>query len=161
MGSQDNYVSLLKDRYQELDRDVKEEGNQWTIARQQNDIPRNIYSSKLKMLDIVVKQSYKKGKGSEIPAYQCIGILPFETKELLEKVILDPEAIKVDPVWGFISLQQFSSVVDIEIIEKVSDVEIPYDIYRQKHSAVLGGMISPRDFSICRSWTLDNDGTMR
>jgi len=127
---------LLKEKYQELDSDAKEEGNQWSVARQTD--------------DIVVKQTYKKGKGSEIPCYQCIGNLPFSTKELLEKVILDVEVIK-----------KWSSVDDIYVFEDHQDAEIPYDIYRQRHKAVLGGMISPRDFAICRSYKISEDGTLR
>jgi hypothetical protein len=73
-------VAFAKDIHLEIEKDIKEEGNSWTIAKQTP--------------DLVVKQTTKK-KGSEIPAYQCVGILPFSPEELLEKIVTNVEAVKV------------------------------------------------------------------
>src|SRR5690349_12097934 len=77
----EKYLQLMKESFEELDRDLKEEGNTWTVAKKHS--------------DVVVKQTYKKGKGAEIPCYKATGILPCTPKDLLHSAVLHTENIKV------------------------------------------------------------------
>lgn len=77
----EKFLQLVKESFAELEKDLKEEGNNWTVAK--------------KASDVVVKQTYKKGKGSEIPCYKAVGLLPCSPKDLLHKAVLHTENIKV------------------------------------------------------------------
>jgi len=48
----------------------------------------------------------------------------------------------------------------VNVVERIVDEQVPFEIYRQTHPAALGGLISPRDFAICRSWKIKEDGSI-
>jgi hypothetical protein len=52
-------------------------------------------------------------------------------------------------------------VETIEVIEDCMDAEVPYDIFIQKMRPALGGVITPRDFVVCRAVKKGEDGTIR
>jgi len=106
---------------------------------------------------VEVKRSYapKSTPGSDCPMYQAIGTVHVTPKELLHQAILDVDKIT-----------KWSSVETIEVLDPYRDCcqlnnNCPYEIYRQTHAPVLGGLISPRDFINFRSWDLsDPDGSL-
>jgi len=130
---------ILREAFQWLDQCTNEELSNplWTVTK--------------KCPDVIIKQAYRQGKGSETPCYQVRGELPATPNCLLNEIVLPPEKIR-----------RWSSVVDVQIIETVEgdndsadteDEKIPiYQIYRQVHAPALGGLVSPRDFALCRSW---------
>jgi hypothetical protein len=80
-AKRDEYIKLSKENFLELEKDIAEEGNKWSVSRSQ--------------ADVVVKQTYKKGKGAEIPCFKAQGVINCSPKDLLENVVLHTENIKV------------------------------------------------------------------
>lgn len=66
---------------------------------------------------------------------------------MLEKILLETASAK-----------KTSSVESITVIKKGELENIKYELYRQTHFAVFGGMISARDFIVIRCWEFVDDG---
>jgi len=122
--------SFLRDSFKQLELDLKEEGNQCTLAKQAN--------------EVTVKIAWKKGRGSEVPCYNGAAVLPCTPRQLLEKCLIDLKGVKA---WG--------PVDDIQVIEtvKLDTEDVPVvELFLQKHPPFAGGLVSPRDYCLCRSW---------
>jgi len=130
---ENRHSTAIREAMDLLRKDVKEEGHVWSVESSN---------------ETVEVKSTKRKKETSIPLYKAKGILPLTTKDLLNKVVLDAEAVK-----------KWSSVIGVDVVETVGDMVFPgYQIYRQTHAPVLGGVISPRDFICCRSYTVDSNG---
>jgi len=123
-------ISLMKEHLAILKQDVKEEGNIWKTTKTGN--------------GFIIRETNKK---NIIPTcYKVEGELPIQPIDLLEKILLETASAK-----------KTSSVESITVIKKGELENIKYELYRQTHFAVFGGMISARDFIVIRCWEFVDD----
>lgn len=80
-AKRDVCVKLCKANFEELEKDLAEEGNKWSVSKSQN--------------GVVVKQTYKSSRGKDIPCYKAQGIINCAPKDLLHNALLNFENLKV------------------------------------------------------------------